>query len=155
MKAEEIRRWVVRPVLERAKLWSQSAENLVLGTGLCESNYEYLDQRDLAGVPGPAFGPWQIEQKTYWSLWDREVPRAVKINCLIALGLTEPPAVEELHGNLFLGALVCRLKYLTIPKPLPPPNDSVGMASYWKTYYNTASGAGRVTNAVAAFNSVC
>lgn len=155
MKVEEIRRWVVKPILERAKLWSASAENLVLGTGLCESGYDFLDQRDQGSKPGPAFGPWQIEEATYQSLWTREISVANRLQCLAALGLDGVPPVDELHGNLFLGALVCRLKYLTIKEALPSSGDSIALARYWKTYYNTSVGKGYVVNAIAAFNVVC
>lgn len=155
MRTSEIRRWVVRPVLERAKLWSLAAEEIVLGTGLCESGYEYLDQRGNGIIAGPAFGPWQVEASTYWSLWDHEITPSVKINCLLALGFVDPPPVEELHGNLFLGALMCRLKYLTIKAPLPAPGDSVAMAAYWKKYYNTSAGKGLAVNAISTFNTVC
>jgi len=155
MRVSEVRQWVVRPVLERAKLWSPAAENLVVGTGLAESAFEWLDQRDQAGRPGPAFGPWQIEAATYWSLWDREIRPSIKLNCLMALGFDTPPPVEELHGNLFLGALVCRLKYFTVQPPLPPANDPHEMVAYWKRHYNTAGGAGVITDSIQSFIQAC
>lgn len=155
MKTEEIRRWVVRPILQRARCWNQAAENLVVGTGLIESGYEFLDQRDLGGAPGPAFGPWQIEALTFQSLWLREFSQMTRMNYLQALGMQEIPQIDELHGNLFLGALTCRMKYLTVSEPLPASDNPAGMALYWKKYYNTFLGAGSVAEAFPHFKLAC
>lgn len=155
MNLSEIRRWVVRPVLERAELWSLAAENLILGTGLAESGFEFLDQRDLQGRPGPAFGPWQIEELTYTSLWFQELSQMTRMNCLAAIGFDEPPHVDELHGNLFLGALTCRMKYLTIHERLPDASDASGMAVYWKKYYNTFAGKGNALAVLPYFRTAC
>lgn len=154
MRVEEIRHWVVRPILQRAELWSPSAENLVLGTGLVESGYQWLDQRG-GDQPGPAYGPWQMERLTYDSIWELQLRYPMRQKCLAALGFDEVPPVDELHGNLFLGALMCRLKYLTASPPLPEATDATGMARYWKQYYNTPSGKGILRDALQIFPSVC
>ena len=52
--------------------------------------------------------------------------------------------LDQLRGNLFYAAAMCRIFYLRFQKPLPQPNDWEGMARYWKKYYNTHLGAGTV-----------
>ncbi len=52
--------------------------------------------------------------------------------------------LDQLRGNLFYAAAMCRIFYLRFSKPLPQAGDWHGMAKYWKRYYNTHLGAGTV-----------
>lgn len=154
LELEQVRLWVVRPALQRIALWSPAAENLVLGTGLHESHYQYLDQ--IGANPGPAYGLWQMEKATYEDLWG-SIPGDL-FKRLLDLGgydaMTHPP-IEELHGNLFLGAAMCRVLYRRVKEPLPEAYDFHGMALYWKRYYNTPLGKGQVLVAAKSFEVVC
>ena len=56
---------VIRPALSKINLWSPSAEELVLGTVIVESDLTYLRQWG----EGPALGLWQVEPSTQNDLY--------------------------------------------------------------------------------------
>lgn len=148
----QLREYVVRPALKRLGAWTQAAENLVLGTAIHESRLRYLDQLDRAGKPGPAFGLWQMERATHddiWANWLRyhDEPRVA------LLGLTANiarPQAEEMHGNLFYAAAMCRVFYLRLPDAIP--DNALRQAALWKLKYNTWKGAGTIDEALPAFD---
>lgn len=143
----QLRGYVVVPVLNALGLYSKASERLVLATGLVESGYRYLDQIERGGDqrPGPARGLWQMEAATHKDIWDRflkyKPDLAARIRPMMLDGL-DP--VEQLHGNLYYAAAMCRIFYLRISAPLPQADDLEGLAQYWKRYYNTKYGAGTV-----------
>lgn len=124
--------------------WSQAAENLVMGTAAVESDLQYIKQ-----VPGPALSLWQIQPATHRDIWQNwlayrpQLAAAILRTCSLDPALSIP-SDEVLMTNLMYGALMCRAYYRRIPEPLPGEEDVLGMARYWKTYYNTAEGAGTV-----------
>ena len=46
----------------------------------------------------------------------------------------------ELATSPLLSLLFCRLRYYTVPAPIPP--NRKGRATYWKEHYNTLAGKG-------------
>ena len=153
MNLENLRELVIRPALQHIELWSQAAENLVLGTALVESNAEYLHQ-----VKGPALGLWQMEPATHDDIWIN----FLQYNASLREWLKElqTPAAftngaNELIGNLYYGAAMCRIHYRRVAEPLPKAKDAEAMAAYWKAHYNTSAGAGRVEKALPRFIVVC
>lgn len=135
-------------VLSDAVPYSEEAGALVLGTAIHESaGLVYIDQKDKANKPGPAYGLWQIESLTYMDLWGRVKP-ALREK-LMHFSLFPEPDAKELHGNLFLGAAMCRTFYRLLPDRIP--SDPAGMAALWKLRYNTYLGAGTVEQALPAF----
>lgn len=153
LDAGQLREFVVRPALKRINLWSPAAENLVLGTCLHESHARYLDQ--LTPGPGPAYGLWQMERATYEDLWRNFIPgdSYLRLNLLEMAGFDseEHPPVQEMHGNLFYAAAMCRVHYRRVREALPVATDAQALAEYWKRYYNTALGKGTVAQALPAF----
>lgn len=151
--AGQLREYVVRPALQRISLWSPAAENLVMGTAMHESRLRFLDQ--LAPGPGPAYGLWQMERATYDDLWRHFIPGDSHLRrCLLDLAGHDSsiyPPVEELHGNLFYAAAMCRVHYRRVPSALPAFDDALGMATYWKRHYNTHLGKGTIDQALPAF----
>jgi hypothetical protein len=154
INAEQLRLHVLRPTLQHLDLWSQAAENLVLGTILTESRGEYLKQ--VGG--GPALGVIQMEPATHddiWINWLRyKRTLAMKVRELetaarITLG------AQELTGNLYYAAAMCRIFYRRLPDALPEAGDPVGMAQLWKHRYNTELGAGTVSEAIPHFKRAC
>lgn len=158
MNLPQFRTYIIRPVLEALGNWSQSAENLVLGTGLQESGLEYIDQDDRSGSPGPAYGLFQMEAATYEDIWQNYLhfrPLAQKVlSFAIQRTLLHPP-IEELWGNNFLAVALCRVQYLRSPQILPDRNDALGLATYWKTHYNTYLGKGTIAQALPHFKRAC
>lgn len=153
MNTTDVRVYVVRPALQRIGLWSQAAENLVFGTGLVETQYNYLDQTTPGA--GPAYGPWQMEEATHRDLWQSFLEYKSDLRDTLlrmaGFGVVTIPPVEALHGNLFYGAAMCRVHYYRVSSPLPDVRDAAGMAGYWKQHYNTSSGAGTIGRALPFF----
>lgn len=159
LDVQQFREYVVTVALKQLQLWTPAAENLVLGTALHESGgLRFLDQATPG--PGPAYGPWQMEAPTFNDIWANFIPRFPFLrNRLQAMACGPPnglpPDVATLHGNLFLGAAMCRIAYYRVPQPLPGPTDALGMAQYWKAHYNTPLGKGTVDEALPAFKLAC
>ena len=170
---DQLRLYVVRPALRHLGLWSASAENLVLGTGMVESALRYV--RQLGG--GPALSLWQVEPATYRDLWYSYLAYHDDLGFKLAslapvasaehspellgpdaaeYGDADPPVHERyLLGSLYLGAAVCRLLYRRAPEPLGAPDDPLWMAHLWKKRYNTPLGAGTVEKALPHFARAC
>lgn len=149
----QLRRLVIRPSLEYIGLWSQAAENLVVGTALTESRGEYLKQLG----SGPALGLWQMEPATHADIWEHFLAYQDDLADRVR-GLQTVRADdfhEELVGNLFYAAAMCRVHYRRVPAALPLPGDKVGLARYWKEHYNTPAGAGTVPKALPYFEQAC
>jgi len=139
----QFRQYIVRPVLEYLDLYSEAAENLLIGTALTESQLKYLQQ--LNG--GPAMGLYQCEPATHDDIWDnflvfRETLASKVRNLASQRFLTHPH--NELQGNLFYATAVCRTHYFRVKEALPDADDLIGLAGYWKKYYNTEHGKGTV-----------
>lgn len=133
----QLRDLIVRPVLEQLELSTLAAEQLVMGTAAKESGLVYIRQHLGEGKHGRGRGLWQIEPETAQDLVLRHKRRLA--------GTIEPgwPIADRLQGDLYLGAALCRLKYLDDPEPLPPENNVAAMALTWKRFYNTVKGKGR------------
>lgn len=150
LDSKQLRLYVVRPALQAIGLWSPTAENLVLGTGIVESKLTYLKQLGA----GPALGLFQMEPFTHndiWrtTLWGKELGMKVG-NLIRPWGSTSYPDPAEMISNLNYAAAMCRVHYRRIRAPLPG-NEPEGLAGYWKQYYNTPLGAGTVEKALPAF----
>jgi hypothetical protein len=153
MNLNNLRELVIRPALQYIELWSQAAENLVLGTALVESNAEYLHQ-----VKGPALGLWQCEPATWLDIQEN----FLKYNASLRGWLEElqtsasiTGGANELIGNLYYGAAICRIHYRRAREPLPAAKDAEGLAKYWKNHYNSRLGKGAVEKALPRFIVAC
>lgn len=130
----QLRQYIVKPAITSIGLWSQAAENLLMGTCAQESELgTYLKQ-----VNGPALGIFQIEPATHTDIW---------INYLRAHDDLRARVVEINHYdetalifNLKYAAAIARLIYYRVDKLLPDANDLPGLARYYKLYYNTLQG---------------
>ena len=49
---------------------------------------------------------------------------------------------------------MARIHYLRVPEALPAADDVVGLAAYWKRYYNTELGAGTVEKFVESYQRI-
>lgn len=143
MNIGQIREYVIRPALQRIGMENEASVQLVYGTGLAESSYNAVDQTTPG--PGPAYGPWQMEEATHFDLWTNYLPglsadlRATLIQ-MAGFNAGVSPPVTALHGNWFYAAAMCRLHYRRAPGALPAAGDAVAMAAYWKQWYNTPRG---------------
>lgn len=148
INARHLRDFVVRPTLRRIGMWSQAAENILIGTIYQESRGgHYLHQLG----NGPALGIYQIEPATHNDVWDNYLhyrdALAKKVKNLAPLSDLD----EQLIVNLSYATAIARLIYYRIPKALPPANDIYALAKYWKAHYNTEQGKGTVEEFVKNF----
>lgn len=151
--AAQLREFIVRPALLAINLYSPAAENLLMGTAAVESHLIYVDQ--LQPGNGPAYGPWQMERRTHDDLvrWLEGFPALkAKVDGMVASWPKERH--YQLHTNLAYAVVMARLYYYRVKEPLPPPNDVLAMARYWKLHYNTPLGKGTVKGFVKAYKLV-
>ena len=134
---KHLRDLVIRPTLQRLSLWSDAAEELVLGTAIQESGLQYLQQLD----GGPALGLWQMERATHDDIWQNFLHYRTKLGLNI-LGPYSKPGHSRLAWDLSYACAMCRAHYLRFPGALPPAGDIDGQAAYWKKFYNTPLGKG-------------
>ena len=152
MNSFQLKTLIIEPTLKIIKLYTLSGVNILLGTAAVESDLgEYIEQ-----VPnGQAKSIYQIEMKTHDDTVNQikiKCPSLYsKINDLKIKCLTDE---ENLIGNLYYATAIARLVYFLIKKRLPPHNDILALANYWKKYYNTEAGKGRVEDFVGKYASL-
>ncbi|MBF0214130.1 MAG: hypothetical protein HQM00_11315 [Magnetococcales bacterium] len=140
---------IIRPTLQRLGLWTEAAEELVLGTAIQESGLRYVRQLG----SGPARGLWQMEPATHDDLWTNHLNSRTKLG-LNVLGPYTKPDPGRLVWDLAYSCAMCRVHYLRCPGALPPAGDLNGQAYYWKKYYNTVHGAGTIGEYLANWQRV-
>lgn len=128
---------VIRPALEAIDLYSDAAEQLLLGTALQESRLTYLKQLGT----GPALGLFQMEPATHNDIWTNYLRYKPELAQKVAQ-LAHFVSAESMATDLLYAAAMCRIHYLRVPAALPAFGDIYGQATYWKDYYNTFLGAG-------------
>ena len=117
---------LIERVLIKYDLHSDEAVNLVYGTISQESvRGTYLRQRSkgIFNINRHGLGIAQIEKATFDYLAKKYFYR-----------IPTHISFEELEWNLEYSILFCRLKYLSIPEPIP--RDIRKQSEYWDKYYN-------------------
>lgn len=150
MNHSQVRAYVILPALTPLGLWSQSAENLLIGTIAHESaGGKYLHQ-----IKGPALGIYQIEPVTHFDIWENFLRYKKDLRDMI-LGMVpsrnlrhdtvtgiEYGSESMLITDLAYATVMARLVYFRAPAPLPLAHDTTALAAYWKQHYNTPLGSG-------------
>ena len=138
------RRW------KRSAQTLQAATELLLGTAMQESGLVFRNS-SAAAHPADCFR-WNRRLTTISGPFP-QIPRRA--------GRQGPPIsrrprvdAEELIDNDRYAAAMARIQYYRMGQivgkdPVPDATDIAGMADYWKTYYNTAGGAGAPAQFVA------
>lgn len=140
---------IIRSALQSLGLWSQAAEDLVLGTGAQESQYKYTQQLG----HGPALGYWQMETATHDDCWNNFLKyRPALAEDVKAFLNGTPVSASALVDNVPYAAAMCRVRYYRVSAPLPAAGDVEGYARYWKSWYNSSAGAGTVDEFIANWN---
>ena len=146
--ASQLRFLIVKPVLIGINMWSQEAEDLMMGTAAQESLLgKYIKQDH-----GPALGIFQMEPRTHDDIWTRYLTQNPKVcnDLMITCKFANKPTKEMLVYNLFYAAAMTRVFYRRIPDTIPRTLE--GQAEYWKTWYNTPQGAGSTSQYIANYN---
>lgn len=142
---------IVRPALQLCGLWSEAAENLIVGTALAESNLNVVTQMG----DGPALSFMQIEPKTFDDVvkyLHRADNKYLKDRLLAACFMDVFPDAKCLVWNIRLAVLIARLVYWRNPKPLPKADDIENLAKTWKSQYSSALGKGTVEHFIKSWN---
>ena len=148
MTPDQLRSEIIRPVLKGMDLWSQEAEELLLGTAIHESGglkriRQYED--------GPALSYFQMEPATLFDLWDNFlVYRKDKMALLEKYKIPDLSLSENLILNPAFAVVAARLQYYRVPEPIPKKLD--GQAAYWKKYWNTENGKGTPEKYITDYN---
>lgn len=148
-----LREHVVRPTLEYLNMHSSAAENLLIGTALTESRLVYLHQLG----NGPAKGIYQMEPDTYNDIYLNYLDYRPGLKKLVDDLRDQRPTTheEEVIYNLAFATALCRIHYRRVPEALPGNLDALGMACYWKNYFNSSLGAGTIEKALPYFERAC
>lgn len=159
LSADFLRNEYVGPVLRKMFLdndctrtaYSESAENLLLGTIAHES---LMGKFRVQMFHGPALGICQIEPRTYWDIIDNYLSfrNRLRSSILNLSGHDNFPNEEELIEDDILSISIARCVYLRQKEALPKANDIDGLAKYWKKYYNTVLGKGKVKDFIRHYN---
>ena len=151
---QHIIKYVIRPTLEHLGMYSEAAENLLIGTAMHESELEALHQKH-----GPAIGLWQMEPTTHYDLWEIYIDGRHNIKSLVRqlagakyIGMRLDP--DEMHGNLNYACAMARITYYRHSEPLPDKDDIEGLGRYYKKYFNSELGKATPQDFVNAYNKV-
>jgi hypothetical protein len=157
LNLEQLRELVVLPTLSNLGMYSEAAEQLVMGTITQESHATYLKQLGT----GPALGLIQMEPATHKDLWVNFIKYKPSLqDDLRALLSGEADDVYEVCGvpdelelisNIKYAVAMCRVHYWRKPQPIPEAHNIKALGEYWKDHYNTLHGAGTVAEFVNHF----
>lgn len=131
--------------VEGAKLWSEKAEDLLMGTCAQESALGRY-RRQIGG--GPALGIFQMEPETFndikhnYLVYKKTLCKGV-LKAMDVTSLTHL-VPEMLECDDELAIIFCRLHYLRVTEPIPETLE--GQALYYKKYYNTYLGKATVSD---------
>lgn len=139
---QHFRDHLLRPALQIVDMWQPNVEILLLGTCATESQFgHYLTQEK----SGPALGIYQMEPNTYDDLLENYLKRRdnlrQKIFNACDIPLDSHPSAERMVWDLRFATLMARLKYWTIPEPIPDADDLSAIADYYVRYYNAGGAA--------------
>ncbi len=147
----ELRFEVVRPTLHDLGLWSECAENLLLGTAAVESHMGHKLHQE----QGPALGIYQIECATHDDLWQNYLnwhqDLANRIMGFASQRSAKAGLERDLVVNLAYATAIARAIYSRVGEELPPADDPEALGAYWKKHYNTEKGRGSVEHFVECF----
>lgn len=138
MNAQHLRLHM-RSTLLLLNMWSQEAEELLMGTCAQESHLGTY-RRQIGG--GPGTGIYQIEVRTERSLWNDHLAfRPSLATAVTNICGVRGPDLVQLEYNLAYQHIMARLRYRAWVKS-PIPAGLNAQAQYWKDHYNTEAGAG-------------
>lgn len=147
--SEQLKEYIIEPVLEALDMKSKAAINLLLGTAAAESRCGYY----LHQVKGPALGIYQIEPATHSDVIKNYINYRPMVASVIDK-LKGPYSLDRnLIGNLYYSTAIARLIYYRSPHKLPSANDIEGLGAMWKEVYNTHLGAGTTDGFTRAYNN--
>lgn len=143
----------ITKVLTYLELNSPAAVELLMMTAAQESALgNYIKQ-----IKGPALGIFQMEPATEKDIWDRYLSKHQKLADKVqALRNTiQITGLPDLETDLDYQIAIARIFYYRIPAALPSETDIVGMANYYKKYFNTYLGKATVNEVIQNYKKYC
>lgn len=134
-------RSLIKRVLQPCELWSQDAEDLLMGTAAQESHLGTY----IAQIKGPAKGIFQMEPATEKDVWIY-IKRIGMADMVYGISSVNGANLLHLEGNLIYQILIARIFYLRISELIP--KSLMEQASYYKKYWNTELGKATVNQYV-------
>ena len=137
--ASELRHYVVRPTLKHMGMWSQAAENLLLGTAARESGLGF--HLKLANTQ--ALGIYQISPKMHRNIWDHFLATKSDLSSLVR-GLASQREFlshphHELATNLAYATAIAWLIYWRTKINIEEidSNDIQALGRVWQKYFHS------------------
>ncbi len=155
ISARELRTLVIRPTLKHLNMWSETAENLLLGTAAQESGlgeHLLIDNHR-------ALGLYQISPRMHRNIWDNFLSThpdlASKVRGLASQRefLEHPHA--ELATNLSYATAMALMVYLRNGKSLPEKsgNNLERLGRFWHNNFHSKP-QGTVADFISHYNSL-
>ena len=136
--AKELRHYVVRPTLKHLKMWSPTAENLLLGTAARESELGFHIKQD----HHQALGIYHISPRMHRNIWDFYLAKRSELSSLVR-GLASQREFlchphHELATNLsYATAIAWMIYYRTeINIHSLPEDDIKAMGKLWHNHFH-------------------
>jgi hypothetical protein len=111
----------------------------------------------LKQVRGPALGVFQIEPNTYNDMWGNWI--MYRQNILTGLndmwGASSLDWRIRMRADLAYQIVMARIFYLRVPAPIPANDHPLGLAHYYKKYFNTHLGKATPEEAYKNYNKYC
>lgn len=138
----------IEQVLHEMNAYSEEAVQLLLGTCAQESAFGTY-RKQLGG--GPALGVFQMEPATFNDIKENylKYKPALESKIMLLSNVTELKA-DDLVENDALAICMARTHYMRVRAGIPA--NLQGQAEYWKKYYNTPLGKGKVEEYIANYN---
>lgn len=121
--------------------YSEKVIDMLIETACVESCCgRYIKQ-----IKGPACGIFQIEPKTALDIYNNYITYRQEYKSIYDKLYIKDLSIEQnLMYNLAFQIFICRIFYLRIKEAIP--NTRSERANYWKQYYNTNLGKGKISD---------
>ena len=153
--SRELRHYVVRPTLKHLRVWSLSAENLLLGTAARESGLGF----HLKPANTQALGIYQISPRMHRNIWDNYLAHQSELSSMVrGLAsqrefLTHPH--HELATNLAYSTAIAWLVYWRLDLNIKKidSDNTLALAKIWQKHFHSRC-SGSAESFVASFNTL-
>jgi hypothetical protein len=147
-------KYILNPVLDHLDANGRNDRALMMMTALVESAMgNYLHQLNT----GVACGMYEMEPETHDDtirVLKGERPELLeKVRYFEIPGAFDDDNAQEMNGNLYYATAMCRAYYMRFSEGIPEADDYVGLARYYKKFWNTSAGASQVNKAVDLYTS--
>ena len=136
----------IEQTLKETGFYSKPAVDLLMITAAQESHLgTYIKQ-----LNGPALGIYQMEPATHDDIVNNYLKNRSRAWFVLWKRLVQNFNAQRLIYDLRYATIMARVFYLRFPEPIPnnPQGYIFNLAQYWKHYWNTISGKGRISDAI-------